>query len=230
MFERVVVIGAGAAGLAATWAATQRGAEIRLYDPTIGASCLHGGAVDDRPWEQVARATEVLQLMTEAGPLPEAVRSFARDLGLWRLPKQGEPLCRLATEAGRIRLARGHDRSMLDVAQLPTGARVLLPQVVRAEWDAHSLAASLNADAYAQSRRMVFEAIDAKVLKHVGEDRIAAARRFYNANVRDMNQLCESFPSNLVASMFGFEKQEQLQIDTEVRETPEVDFDFGNDE
>ena len=31
------------------------------------------------------------------------------------------------------------------------------------------------------------------------EDRIAAARRFYNANVRDLNRLREQFPSNLVA-------------------------------
>ena len=175
MFEQVVVIGAGAAGLAATWAAAQRGAEIRLYDPSIGASCLYGGAVDDRPWEQVARATAVLQLVAEAGPLPESVRSFAQQLGLWCLPKSGERLCRLATEAGRVRLARGHDRSLLDLARLPAGARVVLPRVVRAEWSSDSLAASLSADAYAQSRRIVFQAVDAKLLKHVGEDRIAAA-------------------------------------------------------
>ncbi|MBW2454975.1 MAG: FAD-dependent oxidoreductase [Deltaproteobacteria bacterium] len=175
MFERVVVIGAGAAGLAATWAAAQRGAEIRLYDGGVGCSCLNGGALDDRPWEQVARATEVLQHVTEAGPLPESVRAFARQLGLWRLPDQGQGLCRLATEAGRVRLARGHDRSLLDLARLPVGARVALPRVVRPEWDADSLAASLCADAYARSRGIQFEAMDAKVLKHVGEDRIASA-------------------------------------------------------
>ena len=44
------------------------------------------------------------------------------------------------------------------------------------------------------------------------EDRIAAARRFFNANVRDMNQLCESFPSNLVASMFGFERATYFEL------------------
>lgn len=36
------------------------------------------------------------------------------------------------------------------------------------------------------------------------EDRIAAARRFFNANVREMNQLCRSFPTNILASIFGF--------------------------
>lgn len=44
------------------------------------------------------------------------------------------------------------------------------------------------------------------------EDRIAAARRFYNANVRDMNQLCDSFPSNLVANMFGFERSAYFEL------------------
>ena len=37
------------------------------------------------------------------------------------------------------------------------------------------------------------------------EDRIAASRRFYNGNVRDLNQLRETFPSNLIAGVFGFE-------------------------
>lgn len=33
------------------------------------------------------------------------------------------------------------------------------------------------------------------------EDRLAAARRFYNGNVRELNSLVQSFPSNFVASM-----------------------------
>jgi LemA protein len=36
------------------------------------------------------------------------------------------------------------------------------------------------------------------------EDRIAAARRFFNGNVREMNQLVAMFPTSLVAGMFGF--------------------------
>lgn len=36
------------------------------------------------------------------------------------------------------------------------------------------------------------------------EDRIAAARRFFNANVRDFNTLCEQAPTNLVAGVGGF--------------------------
>ena len=45
------------------------------------------------------------------------------------------------------------------------------------------------------------------------EDRIQAARRFYNANVRDLNTHVEVFPSNLVASALGFTKQEFFEIE-----------------
>ncbi len=40
------------------------------------------------------------------------------------------------------------------------------------------------------------------------EDRIQAARRFYNGNVRDYRNKCETFPSNLVANMFGSNRRE----------------------
>jgi len=55
------------------------------------------------------------------------------------------------------------------------------------------------------------------------EDRIAAARRFFNANVRDMNQLCDSFPSNLVAGMFGFERASYFELTSDAeRVVPRV--------
>lgn len=38
------------------------------------------------------------------------------------------------------------------------------------------------------------------------ENKIQAARRFYNTNVRDLNTKIESFPSNMIANMFRFEK------------------------
>jgi LemA protein len=57
------------------------------------------------------------------------------------------------------------------------------------------------------------------------EDRIAAGRRFYNANVRAMNTRVESFPSNLVAGVFGFHKEEYFEVeDQAVRSAPTVDF------
>lgn len=55
------------------------------------------------------------------------------------------------------------------------------------------------------------------------EDRIARARRFYNANVRDLSNRIEVFPSNLVASLFGFRKREYFEIeDHTVRAAPAV--------
>jgi LemA protein len=55
------------------------------------------------------------------------------------------------------------------------------------------------------------------------EDRIQAARRFYNANVRDLNTRIESFPSNIVAGMFAFEKEEFFQVEeTGVRAPPAI--------
>jgi LemA protein len=44
------------------------------------------------------------------------------------------------------------------------------------------------------------------------EDRIAAGRRFYNANVREMNQLCTTFPNNLVGGMFGFKSEGFFEV------------------
>ncbi|MCC6579815.1 MAG: LemA family protein [Phycisphaeraceae bacterium] len=55
------------------------------------------------------------------------------------------------------------------------------------------------------------------------EDRIAAARRFYNANVRDLNTRLEVFPSNLVGSAFNFTKAEFFEIeDLNIRQAPAV--------
>lgn len=55
------------------------------------------------------------------------------------------------------------------------------------------------------------------------EDRIAAARRFYNGNVREMNQLCQSFPTNLLAQVFGFHTADYFELDSPAeREAPRV--------
>ena len=56
------------------------------------------------------------------------------------------------------------------------------------------------------------------------ENRIQRARRFYNANVRDLANRVETFPSNLIAGMFGFEKREFFEIeDSSQREAPQID-------
>jgi len=56
------------------------------------------------------------------------------------------------------------------------------------------------------------------------EDRIQAARRFYNANVRDYNNRCEMFPTNVLAGWFHFEPAEFFEIEQAVeRRAPAVD-------
>ena len=57
------------------------------------------------------------------------------------------------------------------------------------------------------------------------EDEIANSRKYYNAVVRTMNTKVESFPSNLVASIFGFKKQPFFEVGSaEERDNVQVKF------
>ncbi len=51
------------------------------------------------------------------------------------------------------------------------------------------------------------------------EDKLQAARRFYNGNVLAYNTKTELFPSNAVAGIFKFEKEEFFELDEEEAET-----------
>jgi LemA protein len=56
------------------------------------------------------------------------------------------------------------------------------------------------------------------------EDRIQAARRFFNGNVRDYRNKCETFPSSLIAGAFGFAPEDFFNVDPAVREVPAARF------
>ena len=57
------------------------------------------------------------------------------------------------------------------------------------------------------------------------EDKIQAARRFYNANVRDLNTKIEVFPASIVAKSFHFEKMKFFEAAAETeRESVKVSF------
>lgn len=56
------------------------------------------------------------------------------------------------------------------------------------------------------------------------ENRIQAARRFFNANVRDYRNRVQMFPSSLVASMFSFRVESYFDVDPSVREVPSTRF------
>ncbi len=45
------------------------------------------------------------------------------------------------------------------------------------------------------------------------EDKIQAARRFYNGGVRDLNTRIQQFPANVVAGMFGFKNKEFFEVE-----------------
>ncbi|MEP4033387.1 LemA family protein [Roseibium polysiphoniae] len=57
------------------------------------------------------------------------------------------------------------------------------------------------------------------------ENAIQMARRYYNGAVRGLNVAVESFPSNLIANQFNFEKAEYFEIeDAAERAVPKVQF------
>ena len=56
------------------------------------------------------------------------------------------------------------------------------------------------------------------------ENRIQAARRFYNGNVRDFNRRVDSFPSLVIARLFRFAREEYFEVEPIVREAPSVAF------
>ncbi len=57
------------------------------------------------------------------------------------------------------------------------------------------------------------------------ENKIQAARRFYNGNVRDFNTKLETFPTNLIANQLNFHKFDFFEIEDEKeKEVPSVKF------
>ncbi|MCD5381263.1 MAG: LemA family protein [Candidatus Pacebacteria bacterium] len=58
------------------------------------------------------------------------------------------------------------------------------------------------------------------------ENKIQAARRFYNGNVRDLNIALQSFPSNLVGNMFNFKSEEFFELEEESVEREPVKVNF----
>jgi LemA protein len=57
------------------------------------------------------------------------------------------------------------------------------------------------------------------------EDKIQAARRFYNMTVRDLNIKIESFPSSVIANSRGIQKRDFFELDEPAdREVPSVSF------
>jgi LemA protein len=56
------------------------------------------------------------------------------------------------------------------------------------------------------------------------ENRIQAARRFYNGNVRDYNRRVDSIPSLVIARLFRFTLEDYFEVEPIVRDVPTVAF------
>lgn len=56
------------------------------------------------------------------------------------------------------------------------------------------------------------------------EDKVQAARRFYNGNVRDLNIKIERFPEKIIASSFKFKKMDLFEIEEAEKSLPKVSF------
>jgi LemA protein len=56
------------------------------------------------------------------------------------------------------------------------------------------------------------------------EDTIQNARRYYNAVVRDLNTKIQSFPTNILAGMFGFQQRQFFEVAATDREPVAVKF------
>jgi LemA protein len=61
------------------------------------------------------------------------------------------------------------------------------------------------------------------------ENRISTAREDYIVAVRNYNTSIQTFPANVIAGMFGFQKAAQIETTPEDRAVPKVQFDFGNE-
>ena len=60
------------------------------------------------------------------------------------------------------------------------------------------------------------------------ENKIQAARRFYNSVVTELNIKVETFPTNLLAGMFGFAKKEFFGLDATPEQRENVKVNFNN--
>src|SRR2546427_14741 len=56
------------------------------------------------------------------------------------------------------------------------------------------------------------------------EDAIQNSRRYYNAVVRDLNTKIQSFPTNILAGMFGFQQKQFFEVAEADREPVAVKF------
>ena len=152
MTSRLIVIGAGAAGVGAAYVAQATGTDVTVVSDRAGATELYSGALDDDN--------------RLGAPLPAPLLD---GLG-WRLA----PAPAIAvSRPGWLRAVAGLAAGILDVAPL-AGRRIALPRSERHGFDAVALAASLTATEWATRSGTRFSAVDVTLLRNAFEARIGA--------------------------------------------------------
>jgi anaerobic glycerol-3-phosphate dehydrogenase len=151
---KVLVLGAGFAGISAAFSARRAGASVSLVHATAGASALYAGSVDG-------------PALPEQGPRAAQLRELAAALGL-RLNAH----TLLATREGVVRGSAGADAALLDLAPL-AGKRIALVDVPRDDWDAPLLLRSFADCAWARSTGTRFELVPLDLLEKSSHRRVS---------------------------------------------------------
>lgn len=165
---KLAVVGAGAAGAAAVWAARRAGVEVTVWFDRAGATSLYSGALDVEPWEE-ARPD---------APLEPDVHAFITAFEAW---SAGTRSARVATYEGVLRPARGIDAALLDLRALE-GSTIAVADARVAGWNARALARSLSASLWAERSGTRFEAV---VVEGIVEPAEAGASCFDVAELHD---------------------------------------------
>jgi hypothetical protein len=152
---RVVVLGAGFAGVAAALSARRAGATVTVVHQGSGGSALYAGVVDGElePRDDTERAA-----LTELG----------RALGLRLHAKT-----LIASREGVVRPAAGADRALLDLSLL-AGRRIGVIDVPRDDWDGRLLVRSFSESIWARQTGTRFELVPLELLEKGYQRRVSA--------------------------------------------------------
>jgi len=152
---RVVVLGAGFAGVAAALSARRAGATVTVVHQGPGGSALYAGVVDGElePRDDAERAA-----LTELG----------RALGLRLHAKT-----LIASREGVVRAAAGADRALLDLSLL-AGRRIGVIDVPRDDWDGRLLVRSFSDSIWARQTSTRFELVPLELLEKGYQRRVSA--------------------------------------------------------
>lgn len=157
----VVVIGDGIAGGAAGFAARKAGATVIVVSEQNGATNMYSGALDDTVRQKAVSCRynkTICAAVNEraSDELLQMKQDFINTMGFWNLRDKRAVVASLW---GALRSTAGCDRAVLDLSPLHD-ARVVVPIMNRANWNAKRLCAMWTLHSWAREKRVEFAAID----------------------------------------------------------------------